>query len=68
MYDIQFFFEDNGQIGARLKLGNDIIYAVWDNFKSLFQELNEILEDFKDNVDKSKLNKIYMLLSMQQCH
>jgi len=68
MYDIQFFFEDNWQIWARLKLWDEIIYALWNDFKSLFEELSNILEDFKEDIDKSKLNKIYTLLSVHQCH
>jgi len=68
MYDVQFFFEDNGQVWIRIQADKEIIYALGDTLQDAMKQANEILLDIKEEKPIKNIEKMFMLFSNYQCH
>ncbi len=68
MYDVQFFFEDNGQVWIRIQADKEIIYALGDTLQDAMKQANEILLDIKEEKSIKNIEKMFMLFSNYQYH
>ncbi|MDP2090891.1 MAG: hypothetical protein Q8K30_04815 [Candidatus Gracilibacteria bacterium] len=73
MYDIKIFLEDNGQFGARINAGKEIVYGIGNNQTELMKNIKDGLEySFENKIKNESVTKLFSYFNVNNteniCH
>ena len=73
MYDIKIFLEDNWQFWAKVNVGKEFIYWVWNNHEELMNDLKKWLAFYFEKKEKNeKISRLFSYFNSSKkelvCH